>query len=96
MTADLETAMMAVVLGRSRATGRFGNNKLPSLIVWFLSERSSYILPCRLLTEYRGPHSRRTELAGFSLRQLFLIHRYRSFSEVGEGKQRDEADLEVV
>ena len=30
--------MMAVALGRSRATGRFGNNRLPSLIVWFLSK----------------------------------------------------------
>ncbi|KAL5316849.1 hypothetical protein ACEPPN_015900, partial [Leptodophora sp. 'Broadleaf-Isolate-01'] len=29
--------MMAVALGRSRATGRFGGNRLPSLIVWFLS-----------------------------------------------------------
>ncbi|KAK0102162.1 hypothetical protein ONS95_001042 [Cadophora gregata] len=32
--------MMAVALGRSRATGRFGNNRLPSLIVWFLKGRT--------------------------------------------------------
>ncbi|KAH7313097.1 AMID-like mitochondrial oxidoreductase-like protein [Rhexocercosporidium sp. MPI-PUGE-AT-0058] len=32
--------MMAVALGRSRATGRFGGNRLPSLIVWFLKGRT--------------------------------------------------------
>ncbi|KAH6717235.1 AMID-like mitochondrial oxidoreductase-like protein [Leptodontidium sp. MPI-SDFR-AT-0119] len=32
--------MMAVALGRSRATGRFGGNRLPSLIVWLLKGRT--------------------------------------------------------
>ena len=32
------TAMLAVALGRSRGTGRFGNMKLPSLIVWLVSK----------------------------------------------------------
>lgn len=39
--------MMAVALGRSRATGRFGGNRLPSLIVWFLSECSYFVRSTR-------------------------------------------------
>lgn len=30
--------MMGVTLGRSRATGRYGGMKLPSLIIWFASK----------------------------------------------------------
>lgn len=32
--------MLAVALGRSRGTGRFGNTKLPSLIVWLVKGRT--------------------------------------------------------
>jgi len=32
--------MMGISLGRSRGTGRFGNMKLPSLVVWFLKARN--------------------------------------------------------
>lgn len=30
--------MLAVSLGRSRATGRSGGFKIPSIVVWFVSE----------------------------------------------------------
>ncbi len=42
---SLFTAMLAVTLGRSRGTGRFGNMKLPSLVVWLVS---------KLLSSHRG------------------------------------------
>jgi hypothetical protein len=38
-------AMLAVALGRSRGTGRFGNMKLPSLIVWLVSKSPPLSLP---------------------------------------------------
>jgi hypothetical protein len=37
--------MLAVALGRSRGTGRFGNMKLPSLIVWLVSKSPPLSLP---------------------------------------------------
>jgi len=36
--------MMGISLGRSRATGRFGNMKLPSIMVWFASRLSHIFL----------------------------------------------------
>lgn len=35
---DFEIAIMGVSLGRSRATGRLGNVKMPSLVIWFVSK----------------------------------------------------------
>jgi hypothetical protein len=35
-------AMMAVTLGRKKATGRSGGLKIPGFVVWFVSESSSF------------------------------------------------------
>jgi hypothetical protein len=54
------TAMLAVALGRSRGTGRFGNMKLPSLVVWLVSKLlpshpgSNAVLYADIVTEGRN------------------------------------------
>lgn len=58
--AELEIAILGVSLGRSRATGRFGNMKMPSLIIWFVSKYFSPLyLSRRLVADdatYRGSY----------------------------------------
>lgn len=65
--------ILAVALGRSKATGRSGNFKLPSIIVWFVSKY--YFCPPKSSpanTIYRGPHSRNPKLAAVCERHQVL------------------------
>jgi hypothetical protein len=43
-------AMMAVTLGRKKATGRSGGLKIPGFVIWFVSESSNF----RFETNNRG------------------------------------------
>jgi len=45
--------MMGITLGRSKGTGRFGNIRIPSFVIWykskFLSQRLLSFLDCIIL-----------------------------------------------
>lgn len=43
--------MMGLALGRSKATGRSGNMKIPSLVIWWLSTSSPTPFSSLLLEE---------------------------------------------
>jgi hypothetical protein len=81
------TGIMAVTLGRSKGTGRAGNWKLPSLMVWWVSKCSPIFFTLSALPHksieissanhffslpHRGPHSRHPEHAQLHHRQRIV------------------------